>query len=79
MDLKDGVSCFEYYLLEDSVCLNCRVVFDEYGEADIDEILLNGEVDVTDEILSFGLHDKIVDCQQCADNFEQNHDCGGDE
>ena len=70
-EMKDGVSCFKYWIIEDIVELDVRVVFDEYGEGEIDEILVDG-LDVTAEIVSFGLADKLMNCDACIEKFERN-------
>ena len=58
--MKDGTSNFKYYLLEDTVELNVIIAWDD-GYPTFDEITLADGVDVTEEILSFGLFDKLVD------------------
>jgi hypothetical protein len=70
--VKNGTSRFKFYLFEDAVCLDCVVTFDEYGEADVEEILLDGS-DVMKEALSYGLWNKLIDCDACINNFEEDH------
>lgn len=58
--MKNGTSCFKYSILEDVVTLDVIIEWDEYGEGVIDEITIDG-LDVTEEVLSFGLHDKLIE------------------
>lgn len=58
--MKNGVSTFKYSILEDTVELDVRIKFED-GIGEIEEITLTDGVDVTEEILSFGLENKLVE------------------
>lgn len=57
--MQNGVSSFKYFLLEDTVELDVRIKFQD-DVAEIEEVMLADGVDVTEEILSFGLEEKLV-------------------
>ena len=66
--MKDGTSNFKYYLLEDTVELDVIIAwFDD--EPTVDEITLADGVDVTEEILSFGLFDKLVEYAEASPDY----------
>jgi len=65
--MENGVSLFKYWILEDTVELSVRIDWDEFGEPMIEEILIN-DLDVTEEILSYGLRDKLIE-------WAIDHDC----
>ncbi len=65
--MENGVSLFKYWILEDTVELSVRIDWDEFGEPMIEEILIK-DLDVTEEILSYGLRDKLIE-------WAIDHDC----
>lgn len=64
--MKNGTSQFKYSILEDAVTLDVHIEWDEYGEGSIEEITIDG-LDVTEEIISFGLHDKLIEYAETHD------------
>lgn len=73
MELINGTSEFDYSILEDSVHLTCRVNFDEYGTGEVESVLLDDEYDVTEEVLSWGLEQKIVEyAEEHPDYFDSD-------
>lgn len=66
--MKNGTSNFKYSILEDVVTLDVIIEWDEYGEGIIDEVTIDG-LDVTEEIISFGLHDKLIEYAETHDEY----------
>lgn len=76
--MKNGTSQFNYTILEDTVTLNVYIDWDEYGEPDIEEVTIDG-YDVTEEVLSFGLRDKLIDyAEQHEEYFTRDEESRGD-
>ena len=60
MEMRNGESNFKYGILNDFIILDVKIEFDDYGDAKIEETLVDG-YDLTEEILSFGLEDKLIE------------------
>lgn len=59
LKMKNGTSTFRHEILSGAVELDVRIDFDEYGDADF-TIEANG-FDVTEDVLSYGLEDDLLD------------------
>lgn len=57
--MQNGVSTFKYNILNDLVEMDVRVIFDEYGEGTVEEVLVDG-YDLTEEVGELNLFPKLI-------------------
>lgn len=66
--MKNGTSQFDYQILDGTATLSVTVDFDEYGDAEITEVLFGGH-DVTDDEVVEAISEKIIDYAYSNDDF----------
>lgn len=57
--MQNGVSTFKYNILNDLVEMDVRVIFDEYGEGTVEEVMVDG-YDLTEEVGDLNLFPKLI-------------------
>lgn len=66
--MKNGTSQFNYDILDGTVTLSVTIDFDEYGDAEITEVLHGGH-DVTDDDVVEAISERLIDYAYEHDDF----------